>query len=294
MLHNVDPSLIQIEASISSFAYDVRENFTRVKEALDSVAEPSPVSAAVAKTPPPVEQIAHRCFASMAPQSTLVALEYCLQRGYRSIESDVTVIADGTPVMLHDNDVANLTTGSGLATDMTLPAVKALDIGAKWLNGSFAGTRIATLKEFLSAAKGRMDWFYPEIKNYRSISDINLILQGITEAGVEDITYVASFRIADLRYVRDTAGNDRVGLLYTANSVTQGDINTAMALGGRVAFSLSYDGITANPACVAQIRAAGSDVAAWTVPNIFEAERLKALGVTRIISDRPILEPSNP
>lgn len=46
--------------------------------------------------------IAHRGHQGLAPENTLDAFEYSIQRGFQHFETDVQLTADGVAIILHD------------------------------------------------------------------------------------------------------------------------------------------------------------------------------------------------
>ena len=60
-----------------------------------------------------VRLIAHRCGGALAPENSLSGLRAAHARGYRAVEFDVMLSADGTPVLIHDETQERTTTGHG-------------------------------------------------------------------------------------------------------------------------------------------------------------------------------------
>jgi glycerophosphoryl diester phosphodiesterase len=95
--------------------------------------------------------VAHRGASARHPENTLVAFEAAIMAGADMIELDVRLTADGVPVVLHDQDVAVTTDGSGLVNEMTLAQVKFLHAGtARQRRES-----VPTLREALTLLRGR-------------------------------------------------------------------------------------------------------------------------------------------
>lgn len=110
----------------------------------------------------------HRGNSLFAPENTIAALVANREAGGSSAEIDVVLSADGQIVLLHDLSVDRTTDGSGIAADMTLAELKALDAGS-WFSPDFAGERLPTLTEALEAAR-RLDLvFEVEIKEKRNL-----------------------------------------------------------------------------------------------------------------------------
>jgi glycerophosphoryl diester phosphodiesterase len=97
------------------------------------------------------EIVAHRGAEAVAPENTVAAFQ-AAQPYADQIEFDVRVSADGKLVVIHDADVKRTTNGTGLVSDKTLAALKALDAGS-WFSPAFIGERIPTLAEPLAEAQ---------------------------------------------------------------------------------------------------------------------------------------------
>ena len=63
--------------------------------------------------------IAHRGGGGLAPENTLAGLRLAARLGFRAVEVDVMLTADGVPVLLHD--------------ESAMGAVRAEDVSGRWL-----------------------------------------------------------------------------------------------------------------------------------------------------------------
>ncbi|MGA7479774.1 MAG: glycerophosphodiester phosphodiesterase family protein, partial [Azonexus sp.] len=59
--------------------------------------------------PPLPRWIAHRGGGSLAPENTLAGIHLAASFGYRAVEFDVMLSADGTPVLIHDETLERTT-----------------------------------------------------------------------------------------------------------------------------------------------------------------------------------------
>jgi glycerophosphoryl diester phosphodiesterase len=88
--------------------------------------------------------IAHRGAGKLAPENTLASFRYGHARGYRMIECDVKLSADGVAFLLHDATLERTTNGVGRADALAWRDLSQLDAGA-WHSARFAGEPLPTL-----------------------------------------------------------------------------------------------------------------------------------------------------
>jgi len=93
--------------------------------------------------------IAHRGGGVLAPENTLAALRMAATRGYRAVEFDVMLSADGTPMLIHDETLERTSSGRGAVAETSDATLVTLDAGS-WFGGSFAGE---PLPRFLDAGR---------------------------------------------------------------------------------------------------------------------------------------------
>lgn len=73
--------------------------------------------------------IAHRGGGTLAPENTLAGIRLAAAMGYRAVEFDVMLNADGTPVLIHDETLERTTNGRGLVCETDDNTLFALDAG---------------------------------------------------------------------------------------------------------------------------------------------------------------------
>jgi glycerophosphoryl diester phosphodiesterase len=129
--------------------------------------------------------IAHRGGALEYPENTLYALRQAVEEaGADVIEFDLQVTSDGVPVVLHDATVNRTTDGEGVASDLTLEEVQALD-AAYWFVDGEGTTRDADEDDYV----------------YRGIAT--------GDADAPDGFEASDFRIPTLEEVLQTFGTDQ-------------------------------------------------------------------------------------
>lgn len=103
-----------------------------------------------------VMTIAHRGYNSIAPENTIPAFKYALDRGFQAIEADIAKTQDGVYVILHDstiNRTARNSDGTEISqsiniSDITYEQALDYDFGI-WKGEKYRGTKIPTLEELL-------------------------------------------------------------------------------------------------------------------------------------------------
>lgn len=99
---------------------------------------------------------AHRGFSACYPENTLKAFEEAAKLGVDMVELDISMSADGIPMLYHDNQLeAKSTPLAGSVTQYSREALRQVRIGAKM---GMDDQPIATLEEFC-----QLYMHYPEI-----------------------------------------------------------------------------------------------------------------------------------
>jgi glycerophosphoryl diester phosphodiesterase len=88
--------------------------------------------------------IAHRGAGKLAPENTLTAMRVGHAHGYRMVEFDVKLSADGVAFLLHDATLGRTTNGRGRADARGWRELSQIDAGG-WHSAQYAGEPIPTL-----------------------------------------------------------------------------------------------------------------------------------------------------
>lgn len=103
-------------------------------------------------TPPQI--IAHRTYASAAPENSLPGLEACVRAGIPWAEADIRRTRDDQHVLMHDVFLGRTTDGRGRVSQRTWQEVSELVVGTHPVDG--APIRVPHLRDALRAARGRL------------------------------------------------------------------------------------------------------------------------------------------
>ena len=87
--------------------------------------------------------MAHRGYSAAAPENTITAFQKCIDNRFTAAELDVQMLADGTIVVLHDDNLKRTAGIDKNVWEVTYSEIKDLDNGS-FFDKSYAGTTIPT------------------------------------------------------------------------------------------------------------------------------------------------------
>jgi glycerophosphoryl diester phosphodiesterase len=240
---------------------------------------------------------AHQGGAAEAPSSTMVALQKAVDAGAHALELDVHCTSDGHLVVCHDATVDATTEATGAIAELTLEEVRGLDNAYRFgPDDGFPyrgqGHGILTLAEVLEAFPTTFLNFdikqtAPAVPPYEA-----KLAEALRRFGRSDDVIVASFldhATADFSThapeVSTSAGTMAVAQFWKA--VQDGEDPPPMRHHA-LQVPPDYDGtVIVDERFVDAAHAAGTAVHVWTIDDPAEMERLLALGVDGIMTDRP-------
>ena len=232
-----------------------------------------------------VLNFAHRGASHDAPENTLAAFRQAREVGADGIELDVQVSKDGEAVVIHDFTVDRTTNGQGAVKDKTLAELRELDAGS-WFDERFADERIPTLEEVIVEV-GQQLVLNIEIKA-RILSGAHLtaeVVRLIEDHNLVHRVIVSSSNPLVLRRIKRLNPHISTGLLYSSD--LPGHLLRTILV-----FLANPDALHPEKHLVTQeymawAKERGYRVNVWTVDEPGEMERLMALGVDGIITNRP-------
>jgi glycerophosphoryl diester phosphodiesterase len=232
---------------------------------------------------PPV--IGHRGAAGLAPENTLAGLRRACAAGCRWVEVDVRLAADGELVLLHDDRVDRTTNGRGRARRLPSAAIRRYDAGT-WFGPAFAGERVPTLAEAIAVLAQCGLGVNIELKCER---------EDALETGIKAADCLSRRWPPELPppMISSFVGDALEGARGRAPAIARalllrrpGGWRRAAALG---CVTVAVDHRSLRPGVVADIRAAGYPVLAYTVNDAARARELFGWGVFSVFSDVPQL-----
>jgi glycerophosphoryl diester phosphodiesterase len=231
---------------------------------------------------PPV--IGHRGAAGRAPENTLAGLRRARELGCNWVEFDVRLTADGGLVLCHDAELDRTTDGSGAVAEHTSAAIGRLDAGSRF-SPAFAGEKVPTLDEALALCRELRLGANIEMKaapgrEYATAAAVAALLK--CSDGRFPAVLVSSFLLPALSAFRILAPETPCGVLF--RQIPHNWRNIAGRL-GCVAIGAAHHRLSRRRA--GGIRAAGYQLAAYTVNDPARARLLYGWGVTSVFTDVP-------
>lgn len=242
---------------------------------------------------------AHRGGSGLAPENTLPAFEQGMSFGADALELDIQTTKDEEIVVIHDPTVDRTTSGSGFVASYTLEDLRRLDAGYRFSpDGGQSypfrgqGVAIPTLREVFErfpSARVNIDLKESSPERERRLWAL------IQEYQAEDRVLVASgdVHLPIIRFRQLTAGR-------VATSASEAEIRRFFYMCKARAtrwLRPAYDALqipethrgilVASRGLVAAAHRLGLDVHVWTVDERPAMERLLAIGVDGLMTDRP-------
>ena len=233
--------------------------------------------------------IAHRGFASKAPENTFASFDTAIENNFLYIETDVQLTSDNIPVIIHDEKVDRTSDGKGKVSEKTLTDIKKLDAGS-WFSSKFKNEKIPTLSELLKKYNNKIHLVL-ELKSDQSDlpKQVSALIEnenwdkiaGNPMSQIPGLTIV-SFHLEQLLRSIELMPVVRHGWLV--GELTDTDIDIASKLGIQGIFP--YAKMTSEHS-VKYAKEKGLFVAVWGIQNAEEVVMLKKIGVSAVTADWP-------
>ena len=227
---------------------------------------------------------AHRGGAIEHLENSMPAFEACVRMGYRYLETDVRVTADGVLVVFHDGTLERTTDRTGRIERLPWSEVARARIGGR--------EPIVRLEDLLGA--------WPDVRfnlDIKAAGVLAPLVRTVRRLQVADRLCLASFSDARLAAARRVFGSGVCTSLgprgvaalrlssYSPRAaglvrMTAGCAQVPLHLGGRALVDERF---------VAAAHARGLQVHLWTVDTVEETTAMLDLGVDGIMTDRPAM-----
>ncbi len=218
---------------------------------------------------------AHRGGASDAPENTMPAFEYAVGLGYRYVETDVQVTADGVLVAFHDNELSRTCGRPGRISDLPWSEVSTAMVDGE--------APIPLLEDMLGA--------WPELRvniDCKTNQAVDALVATLKRCAALDRVGVGAFNDARVKRLK--------GRLGDALCTSLGPVGVSMLRFGRPRHPTAHSAqvpvkqgrITiVNQRFVDRAHSLGIHVHVWTIDEPAEMHRLLDMGVDGIMTDKP-------
>lgn len=223
---------------------------------------------------------AHRGFAFDGDENSMAAFQRAVGLGYRYLETDVRVTADGVALAFHDAALDRVTDRRGKVAQLPWEQVRKARIGGR--------EPIPLLVEVLTA--------WPDVRiniDVKAENTIGPTIDAIRQAAAVDRVCVGAFSAARVATVRRVFGSRLCTALGPREALAlrlSASLRRAprSALGGQCAQVPARLGrlVLVDRAYVETAHRLGLQVHAWTVNRTDEMTRLLELGVDGMMTDR--------
>jgi glycerophosphoryl diester phosphodiesterase len=220
---------------------------------------------------------AHRGGASDAPENTMPAFEYAIGLGYRYVETDVQVTADGVLVAFHDNDLTRTCNRRGKISELPWTEVQTALVDGV--------APIPLLEDLLGT--------WPELRvniDCKSDAAAPALVAALRRTQSIDRVCVGAFSDRRIRGLRSVLGSGLCSALGPAG-VAALRFGRPRSMGGLTAQVPVKQGrlTVTDQRFIERAHALGIHVHVWTIDDAAEIDRLLDLGVDGIMTDRPMV-----
>lgn len=230
--------------------------------------------------------IAHRGLCKQAPENTIAAFRLAFEAGVTWLETDVDLLGDGTPVIIHDATLDRTTTARGPVSELTAADLP-IDAGSSF-SPAFAGEPLPTLRELVDFLNRTGMHCNVELKSFRDTAASPDALISATLAELDRLSpanqiIISSFDTSLLAQFREAAPGYTIAALFKPRALRGPWIEAAHACGATYIHPKDHRQL---PAIIGQARSEGFRVHPWTVNKKSRARELLALGASGIITNK--------
>lgn len=229
----------------------------------------------------PLFLTAHRGVTAYAPENSLPAFEKASEMNYYAAECDVMLTKDGEWVITHDDTMFLHFWSFKSVSGSNYSDLK--KIGYK--NGvnftKHEKMYLPTLDEYLDVFCDSETKAQIEIKSQGNDKLIE-ILNKLEERNMKDNSMIISFDINQLSEIREHDKN--IELWYLTEEISKNVISDFQKLGGNS--KLAIKGSEIPDETISDTQKRGITLAAWTINDAEELERLYNLGIRYITTDK--------
>ena len=223
--------------------------------------------------------VGHRGASGYAPENTLSAMKKAIEMRAAMSELDVQETADGEIILLHD---ASLKRTSGVDKNIwetNYADLKGLDMGS-WFSKDYIDEPLPTLKEIIDLVRGKMKLNIELKANQHEKMLAERSLKVVTDNNFLDQVVFTSFKFDEIRKIRELNKEAKVGYIF-------GKLPEDVDVFSEDVDLLSAHYKTVDADFIQKAKAAGKEVAVWTVNEPADMNRMIEIGVDQIITNYP-------
>lgn len=244
-------------------------------------------------SPPAGRLQAHRGASGLAPENTMIAFDLARRLGAGWIETDASLIGDGTVVLFHDDTLERCTDGRGLLAETSWDELCRLDAGS-WFDPLYAGQAVPRLETLLDYAASHDMGINLELKTHLADAADAMPLASAVAAVLKarPAEALPKMVVSSFDWAAITAMQQLMPMLPRA-MLTEEEVGPAV-IAAREAEAIAvhawYDHFAsadAVSAAVAEIADAGLACYLYTVNDPVLAKPLWQAGLSGLISDFP-------
>ncbi|MDO4916241.1 MAG: glycerophosphodiester phosphodiesterase family protein [Rothia sp. (in: high G+C Gram-positive bacteria)] len=229
---------------------------------------------------------AHRGLSSVAPENTLVAIGACAENNVKWFETDIDILGDGTPVVIHDTLLDRTTNRTGSIYDLSAKDLEGIDAGS-WFGREYRGQKLPTLAQLVELMNKKELNGNIELKPNgqgaeKAIQLIDAVIAELENLDDDREVIISSFDYLALAEFKRRAPQYCVAALMGPEMLAS---NWRTTLEFIDADAVHPDAAALTPELVDEMHAASFEINAWTVNSRGRANELFNWGVDGIITD---------
>ncbi|MBY3394097.1 glycerophosphoryl diester phosphodiesterase [Rhizobium laguerreae] len=228
---------------------------------------------------------AHRGASAIAPENTIAAFRAAAEQGAEWVELDVALLADGTPVVIHDVSIDRCSSSKGNLADLTASDLDAIDAGS-WFSPKFKGEPLPTLARVVSALGELGLNANVEIKqhaHHKSLDQlVKVVDQHLKARAAQTKIMISSFDAAALKGMHELDPSYELAMLWSKLPADWTDILRSIP-----AKTIHLDYKALSIGFIEEAVRRGISVRAWTCNDPRRLASFWYVGLTGVITDDP-------
>lgn len=233
----------------------------------------------------------HRGLNRLAPENTMAAFRLAYEAKIEWIETDVDILGDATPVILHDSTLDRTTDAQGSMYALSRGYLAGISAGAKFQPrvGSapdYSHEAIPLLDELVAWVSDTGMKCNLELKSNEAGGDMSLrlidaVVERIAEVPREQLL-ISSFNPVLLYLLHQRLPLLEVACLFTKDNLWPDAVSICELVGAK---TIHPEDSSLTPSIVSRLKAAGLQINVWTVNSVHRARELQSWGVDGVFTD---------